>query len=385
MNRHDDHIRAFCFTFDEPIDPLLFDEWLSLLVGFKGPNILRIKGILNLKGEDKPTVVHGVQHIFHPTATLPQWPSEDRRSRIVFITRDIERATIERSFDAFLEGSLAMRLAREYDQESETLLEPLGRYREDVPASGSSEARVALVELGRQINAMHEDGCLSKGEALGEAADVAGLAQKLGIAMAHRWLRLAAAMEVEDWRLRHPNVAPAPVGQRLLWSSRSDPKRAPGRVLTWLWLGFGYVARKGGITHASQVSYRDLMPDEAALELTGYHCRSLNENPLRWMERHGSGDQPLSVEKLAALMKAWASSNCTSGGPSFAPVTWWAIGSCALRAERWLAMLPSVTAADYLRYWEEARLMTENKSAPDSTLAAAPIWMQPDHELPSAR
>ncbi|MCA1327041.1 CobW family GTP-binding protein [Herbaspirillum sp. alder98] len=104
VNRHDDHIRAFCFTFDAPIEPTLFDEWLSLLVGFKGPNILRIKGILNLLGEDRPTVIHGVQHIFHPTVTLPAWPSEDRRSRIVFITRDIERATIERSFDAFMQA-----------------------------------------------------------------------------------------------------------------------------------------------------------------------------------------------------------------------------------------------------------------------------------------
>lgn len=113
VNRHDDHIRAFCFTFDEPIDPVLFDEWLSLLVGFKGPNILRIKGILNLKGEALPTVIHGVQHIFHPTATLPQWPSEDRRSRIVFITRDVERATIERSFDAFMQAQAIEREARD--------------------------------------------------------------------------------------------------------------------------------------------------------------------------------------------------------------------------------------------------------------------------------
>ncbi|EJM97458.1 putative GTPase, G3E family [Herbaspirillum sp. YR522] len=104
VNRHDDHIRAFCFTFDAPIEPALFDEWLSLLVGFKGPNILRIKGILNLAGQDLPTVIHGVQHIFHPTVTLPAWPSADRRSRIVFITRDIERATIERSFDAFMQA-----------------------------------------------------------------------------------------------------------------------------------------------------------------------------------------------------------------------------------------------------------------------------------------
>jgi G3E family GTPase len=113
VNRHDDHIRAFCFSFDEPIDPPLFDEWLSLLVGFKGPNILRIKGILNLKGCDRPTVIHGVQHIFHPTVTLPAWPSEDRRSRIVFITRDIERATIARSFDAFMQAQAIEREAGE--------------------------------------------------------------------------------------------------------------------------------------------------------------------------------------------------------------------------------------------------------------------------------
>jgi G3E family GTPase len=104
INRHDDHIRAFCFSFDQPIAPHLFDEWLSLLVGFKGQNILRIKGIINLEGEDKPTVIHGVQHIFHPTVTLPAWPSQDRRTRIVFITKDIERATIERSFKAFMQA-----------------------------------------------------------------------------------------------------------------------------------------------------------------------------------------------------------------------------------------------------------------------------------------
>lgn len=104
INRHDDHIRAFCFSFDQPIEPHLFDEWLSLLVGFKGQNILRIKGIVNLVGNEQPVVIHGVQHIFHPTVTLPAWPSDDRRTRIVFITKDIERATIERSFTAFMQA-----------------------------------------------------------------------------------------------------------------------------------------------------------------------------------------------------------------------------------------------------------------------------------------
>lgn len=104
VNAHDDHIRAFCFSFDEPIAPDVFEEWLGMFVSFKGENILRMKGIVHLKGEDKPVVIHGVQHIFHPTVTLPEWPSEDRRTRIVFITRDIERATIARSFDAFMQA-----------------------------------------------------------------------------------------------------------------------------------------------------------------------------------------------------------------------------------------------------------------------------------------
>lgn len=302
----------------------------------------------------------------------------------LFLLAHLYYGSHELSLDAFLEGSLAMRLARGYDQESEALLEPLGRYIEDLPEPGSAEASVALVNLGQKINAMLEDRWLPEDEAPVEATNAAGLAQRLGIAMAHRWLRLAAAMEVEDWRLRHPGVAPAPVGQRLLWSSRSDPKRAPGRVLTWLWLGFGYVEQRGGITHASQVSYRDLIPDEAALEVAGYQSHSLNENPLRWMERHGSGDQPLSFEKLTALTTAWGYSKSLAGEPVFAPVTWWAIGVCAIRAERWLGMLPSVTVADYFRYWEEARLKTEKASAPDSTLAVAPIWMQSELESLSA-
>jgi G3E family GTPase len=40
-------------------------------------------------------VVQGVQHIFHPPAKLPAWSDDDRRSRLVFITRGIERETVE--------------------------------------------------------------------------------------------------------------------------------------------------------------------------------------------------------------------------------------------------------------------------------------------------
>jgi G3E family GTPase len=63
-----------------------------------GEDLLRVKGILNLAGESAPVAIHGVHHIFHPPVLLDAWPDADHRSRIVFITRGIERADLEASF-----------------------------------------------------------------------------------------------------------------------------------------------------------------------------------------------------------------------------------------------------------------------------------------------
>jgi len=101
VNRHDDHIRAFCFSIDEPIPEEVLAAWLEVLLSFVGSRILRVKGILNVEGSEQPIVVHGVQHIFHPPVSLPAWPSEDRRSRLVFITQDVGRDAIEKTFRAF--------------------------------------------------------------------------------------------------------------------------------------------------------------------------------------------------------------------------------------------------------------------------------------------
>lgn len=101
INRHDDHIRAFCFTVDHPISDENLSAWLEVLMSLVGSNILRVKGILNVKGLDTPLVLHGVQHIFHPPVRLPAWPSDDRSSRLVFITYDVSREAIESTFTAF--------------------------------------------------------------------------------------------------------------------------------------------------------------------------------------------------------------------------------------------------------------------------------------------
>ncbi len=102
VNRHDDHIRAFCLTRDTPIDWARFVAWIEMLITMRGADLLRIKGILDIAGSDQPVAVHGIQHLFHPPALLPDWQGQARRSRIVFITRDLERAWLERSMQDFL-------------------------------------------------------------------------------------------------------------------------------------------------------------------------------------------------------------------------------------------------------------------------------------------
>jgi G3E family GTPase len=68
----------------------------------RGDDLLRLKAIVALSDRpDQPVVLHGVQHLFHPPVLLPEWPSEDHRTRMVFITRDLPREAIEMTLTAF--------------------------------------------------------------------------------------------------------------------------------------------------------------------------------------------------------------------------------------------------------------------------------------------
>jgi G3E family GTPase len=99
---HDGRIHSFCLTFDEPLHWQGIGTCLEMLIGTRGESLLRVKGILNLVGQERPVVIHGVQHMFHEPELLPAWPEGDpRTSRIVFITRDLDRATIEEGLLAF--------------------------------------------------------------------------------------------------------------------------------------------------------------------------------------------------------------------------------------------------------------------------------------------
>lgn len=96
---HGDGIETFSLVYDEPLVWQELAAWLDALVMAHGDDLLRVKGILNIAGESHPIVVHAVQRLFHPPAPLAEWPYEDRRSRLVFITRGLDRAFVESIFD----------------------------------------------------------------------------------------------------------------------------------------------------------------------------------------------------------------------------------------------------------------------------------------------
>ena len=105
VNRHDAHIKALCLTIDEPIRGKALDAWLAALRLFRGADLLRIKGMINVAELGGPMVIHGVQHIVHPPVRLKEWPSEDRRSRIVFITRDIDESVLRDTLRTFTDAT----------------------------------------------------------------------------------------------------------------------------------------------------------------------------------------------------------------------------------------------------------------------------------------
>ncbi|MFC7396180.1 CobW family GTP-binding protein [Chelatococcus sp. GCM10030263] len=103
VNRHDERIRAFCLTSDKPISTANLEMFLDLLRSSHGPDLLRVKGLVALREDpERPMVIHGVQHVFHPPLQLPAWPDADHRSRLVFILRDLDASFVSRLWTAFL-------------------------------------------------------------------------------------------------------------------------------------------------------------------------------------------------------------------------------------------------------------------------------------------
>lgn len=94
---HDAGIQSYSIHLDEPISAEGLTAWLTALASLRGAELLRVKGLLNVEGA--PVAVHAVQTLIHEPVTLQQWPDAERRSRLVFIVRGMNRAAIEATLD----------------------------------------------------------------------------------------------------------------------------------------------------------------------------------------------------------------------------------------------------------------------------------------------
>lgn len=100
--RHEAGIRSFALATDDPLPIAALETFLELLSAAHGPDVLRIKGVVRLAEDpERPLVVQGVQSVFHPPVRLERWPDADRRTRLVFITRNLPEETVRRMFDGF--------------------------------------------------------------------------------------------------------------------------------------------------------------------------------------------------------------------------------------------------------------------------------------------
>jgi G3E family GTPase len=98
---HDSAISTYVLVFDAPFAWGDFSRALDTLQSVVGTQILRVKGLLAVQGEDTPRVIHAVQHERYPDTYLPAWPDADHRSKLVFIVNDLPRSVLDKAFSAF--------------------------------------------------------------------------------------------------------------------------------------------------------------------------------------------------------------------------------------------------------------------------------------------
>jgi len=95
---HEVETRAISLSAAAPLNWRAFDAWLRKIRLAHAEQLLRVKGILNTADSNLPLVIHGVHHVLHTPVQLSAWPDDDRRTRIVLITRGLAKGVIEEAW-----------------------------------------------------------------------------------------------------------------------------------------------------------------------------------------------------------------------------------------------------------------------------------------------
>jgi len=99
-HEHDDDIKGVALTLDKPVDAQKITAWLNDLLARQGPDILRAKGILNVKGDERRLVFQAVHMILEGDFQRDWKAGENRTSRMVFIGRNLDEALLRVGFQS---------------------------------------------------------------------------------------------------------------------------------------------------------------------------------------------------------------------------------------------------------------------------------------------
>lgn len=120
-NHHHDRIHRFAIVRDEPVAFDTLRMFLDALSATAGPNLLRVKGIINVaEHPERAAVIHGSQSLIHKLDFLERWPSDNRRTRIMFITLDIDAAEMGEIWSDIERISQRTKLARQHASKEKT-------------------------------------------------------------------------------------------------------------------------------------------------------------------------------------------------------------------------------------------------------------------------
>lgn len=99
-------IQSITLVEERPVTAQNLDAFLDLLPLAVGPRLLRLKGLVSVADDPgRPLVIHAVGHTIHPVRQLEAWPSEDRRTRMIAITSNLEPAVLKSLFATLIGGS----------------------------------------------------------------------------------------------------------------------------------------------------------------------------------------------------------------------------------------------------------------------------------------
>lgn len=106
--RHSAGVETISILREAPLPGVVLPLFLEALAEHAGQKLLRMKGIIQIaEASEKPAVLHGVRHVLHPVQWLEDWPSVDRRCRLVLIGQGIPQWWPARLLEALEEEARA--------------------------------------------------------------------------------------------------------------------------------------------------------------------------------------------------------------------------------------------------------------------------------------